>query len=114
MSLLNVIKNAGLQAVSATDPVSVFYGTVESIAPLAVKVDQRFTLTSEFLVIPHCLTRYEVDLSHHHGITGGEGEITPSLGKLVIREGLQPGDRVILMRIQGGQQYLVLEKEGQL
>lgn len=110
MSLLDVIKSAGLQAVSATDPVSVFYGTVESMVPLAIKVDQRFTLTSEFLVVPNCLTRYEVDLPYYHS----SGEQGGSPGKLVIREGLQQGDKVILLRIQGGQQYLVLDKEGQL
>lgn len=109
MGLLETIKKAGAGAVEAGNPVAVLYGTVTKIDPLEVNVHQRLTFTEDFLVIPERLTRYEVDLMHRH--TAADGQTGEALTeKVAIREGLQVGDRVLLLRIQGGQQYAVLDK----
>lgn len=117
MSLLNVIKSAGMQAVDAANPVNILFGTVESIDPVSVNVDQRFTLTSEFLIVPERLIRYVVDLTHTHQYTdvipGGATVIKntqEALEPLIVRTGLEVGDTVILIRIQGGQKYLIVDK----
>lgn len=95
MGLLETIKKAGAGAVEAGNPVHVLFGTVLRVNPLEVNVHQRLTLTEDFLVLPESLTRYTVNV--------GDREI-------VIREGLSAGDRVILLRIQGGQQYVLFDK----
>ncbi|MEC0212626.1 DUF2577 domain-containing protein [Paenibacillus ehimensis] len=95
MGLLNLIKQAGLDAVEAGNPVSVIFGTVASESPLSVTIDQRFTLTEDFLIVPEQLTDYRVTV---------EGQ------EIVIREGLKTGNRVILLRMQGGEQYVIVDR----
>lgn len=109
MSLLDIMKRASIGAVESNNPVTILFGNVIRINPLEVNVHQRFTLTEDFLVVPESLTRYELDLKHNHSTSEGPtGEVLPE--KIVIREGLQVGDRVLLIRVQGGQQYVVLDK----
>lgn len=109
MSMLSTIKKAGVGAVQAGNPVNVLFGTVTKTSPLEVNVDQRFTLPADLILVPESLTRYEVELQHNHSHpngTTGDALTTP----IVIREGLQPGDKVILIRVQGGQKYVVMDK----
>ncbi|MEI7027908.1 DUF2577 domain-containing protein [Paenibacillus sp. y28] len=115
--MLEIIKKAGVGAVEAGSPVAVMLGTVVSGEPLEIQVDQRFVLTSEFLMLPESLTPYEVQLHHHHvytdQTTGGTAtriteEAMPD--PIVIRKKLEPGDKVLLLRMQGGQQFVVLDR----
>ncbi|MGG1157464.1 DUF2577 domain-containing protein [Brevibacillus formosus] len=91
MSLLMLIKQAATEAVDASNPVGVFFGTIKSATPLEVDIDQRFVLTQEFLI----LTDATKELKY---------------GDYVFRPKLQAGDRVLLMRIQGGQKYVILDR----
>lgn len=97
----------------ANNPVSIMFGEVSKINPLEVNVDQRFTIDADFLIVPESLTRYEVNLNHTHsytddGIAGTTGAALTQI--IVIRPGLQKGDKVVLIRMQGGQKYLILDK----
>lgn len=107
--MLNAIRMAALSAMEAGNPVAVMFGTVTKDNPLEVNVDQRFTLDADFLIVPESLTQYEVNLQHNHptGIgTTGDALTQP----IVIRRGLEAGDRVVLLRMQGGQKYLILDR----
>lgn len=107
--MLNAIKQAAQDAIEASNPVTVMIGTVTKINPLEVNVDQRFTLDADFLIVPESLTRLEIDLRHAHTAPGGTTDDALT-EPVVIRQGLQAGDRVVLLRIQGGQKYLILDK----
>lgn len=93
--LLTTIKQAAVAAVNASNPLTVMFAAITKINPLEVLVDQRFALDADFLVIPESLT---------------EQSITVDGIKYVIRKGLQLGDKVILLRLAGGQQYVVLDR----
>jgi hypothetical protein len=115
--LLGVMKQAGVGAVEAGNPVAVLFGEVESSKPLAVRVDQRFTLPAAFLIVPESLFPYELELQHEHGYVDSTGTGTANRKTdralsepTVIRRGLEEGDKVLLLRIQGGQQYVVLDR----
>jgi len=95
MSLVNLIKQASMGAFESSNPVAVMFGTVTKANPLEVNVEQKFTLTRDFLVLTERLTEYKTT------IAGQE---------IVIRKGLQAGDKVILLRVQGGQQYIVWDR----
>ena len=95
MALVNLIKQASMGAFESSNPVAVMFGTVIKTSPLEVNVEQRFTLTRDFLVLTERLTEYKTT------IAGQE---------VVIRKGLQAGDKVILLRVQGGQQYIVWDR----
>ena len=120
MGMIDVIKKAGLGAVEAGNPVAVIFGTVTKASPLEVNVDQRFTLTEDFLIIPESLTHFEVDLQHTHQYDDetGSGSSTKTTQpaepdtpqNVAIRKGLEVGDKVILLRAQGGQRFVVLDR----
>lgn len=80
--MINLIKQEALKAVNATNPVNVLTGTVTSMTPLKINIHQKLTLTKEFLIVTERLTR----------------------------ESLENGDKVVLLRVQGGSQYVVLDK----
>lgn len=108
MGMIDTIRKASMGAVDASNPVNILFGEVLSVDDLRIKVDQKFILPKEFFVVPESLTRYEIDLSHNH--TYADSTTGTSLNVVVIREGLKQGDKVILMRVQGGQQYVILDK----
>jgi len=82
-------------AYNASNPVAVMFGTVAKANPLEVNVEQRFTLRGDLLVLTERLTEYRTT------VDGNE---------IIIRRGLQAGDKVLLLRIQGGQQYVVWDR----
>ena len=78
--LYSLIKQAAVQAVEASDPVTLVIGSVVTKEPLMVSINQHFTLDEAFLILPRRL-----------------------------KEEVQAGDGVVLLREQGGQRYLMLD-----
>ncbi|RCX22596.1 uncharacterized protein DUF2577 [Fontibacillus phaseoli] len=110
MALGDKIRKLGSEAVGAGNPVAVLFGTVTRAHPLEVNVDQRFTFDEDFLILTESLQRYELDLKHTHLLPGSEATKEALTDKIVIRAGLQKGDVVLLLRVQGGQKYVVWDK----
>lgn len=159
--LLEIIKKAAKDAYEASNPTGILYGTVTNVNPLEINVEQRMTLSREFLILTKNVVDYTVDVNinwstevknlnvnHNHSI-GGELSINSNAtinpnpdninisieneinNKMVIEQknidishkhdisgiktlticnGLKNGDKVILIRVQGGQRYIVLDK----
>jgi len=103
MSIVEIAKKAALDAINASKPTNITYGEILSIDNFKIKVDQKLILDKDFFIIPESLVRHEVDLELNYGSNN-------ALGKVVIREGLKQGDKVLLLRVQGGQQYVILDK----
>lgn len=114
MALIDLIKQAAMESVNAGDPMAIIYGTVTADSPLEINVDQRFTLDADFIEVPESLTHFEINLYHNHKYTddGTEGNTGFSLPEepIVIRRGLEVGDKVYLLRVQGGQKYVVFDR----
>lgn len=83
-TFLKTIKQAAVEAVNAQNPVQICFGTVTKTDPLTVAVDQKISLTEEFLI----------------------------LTKTVTEDALAADDEVILLRAQGGQKYVVIDRIG--
>lgn len=62
-SLGEVIKRMAVGANDANAPTSVLFGTVTSINPLEITVEQKLKLTKEFLVLTKNVKDYTVDVS---------------------------------------------------
>lgn len=117
------IKKAALDAVYASNPSGIYFGTVISPSPLKISVEQKLTLTEKHLVLTRNVTNFKTTetiswtsenksggsgdssfASHNHQIQGTK-EIT-------INNALKAGEKVILVRVQGGQKYIVLDRMG--
>lgn len=122
--ILNVMKQAGVGANSATNPVHVCFGKVTNTSPLQILVEQKITLGKAQLVLTRNVTDYSVNVTanwetdtsldvliedgtsmlHKHNIKGKK--------KMTIHNALQKGEEVLLLRMQGGQKYIVIDRVG--
>lgn len=123
VGLLKTLKQSSVDAVEATKPVNVCFGTVTSASPLKINVEQKMTLTEKQLILCREVTEYTTNVTvnwttdsksggsgeesfaaHTHGITGKKS--------ITVHNGLVVGDEVILLRQQGGQKYIVVDRVG--
>jgi len=116
--LLSTIKRAASDAIKAGNPAAIMFGIVSKKEPLEVRVDQRLILPAALLLVPESLTHFEIELQHTHQYTDSSDSGTttrttqPALPAvpIVIRRGLEVGDSVLLLRVQGGQQFVILDR----
>lgn len=123
--LLNSIKKAAVEAVDASKPTSLVFGTVTSASPLKINVEQKMTLTTAQLVLTRNVTNFKTAISggniQNFYYVGTEPNVTtepvsPShvhaVGKIqvTVHNALTVGDEVVLVRVQGGQKYIVLDR----
>lgn len=124
VELMKTIKKAALDAVNASKPVEICFGKVTSVSPLKILVEQKMTLGKEQLVLTRNVTDYKTYITggnvQDYYYTGsnlsGSAPVSPShvhaIGKvqITVHNGLVVGDEVILLRQQGGQKYIVVDK----
>lgn len=79
--LTALIKQIAIDAINASKPTTICFGDVTAINPLSIRINQLIELSSATLI-----------------------QTTTVKDKLAV------GDEVILIRQQGGQKYLVLDK----
>lgn len=120
--IVKVLRRVVLDAVNAQKPANIVYGTVVSVAPLRVQVDQKLILEREHLKLTRAVMDYEVDMTVDHlteNRAGGSGEASfashnheyKGRKKFLIHNGLIVGDKVTMIRAHGGQQYIIIDKE---
>ena len=129
--LAETIKLLAQQQNDGTYPTSILFGTVKTINPLKVQIDSKI-IVGEFLVVAEHLTKYDVEVELKAGTdhdatdeslkfrTRGSGttsdyelcELKYNKGKLVIDNSLKAGDKVIVLRQQGGKKYIILDRIG--
>lgn len=138
--LLPIIKKAAIDAVDNSQMCDLRYGTVTSISPLKVQITNQFVIPQSLLVVPEHLTNRKISVTlnlesetagtHTHNYSGAtttdenhshnfDGE-TKSGGShshtingthtITINNALKVGDRVALLRKQGGQSYFILDR----
>ena len=82
--LIEVIKKVALNAVEASKPTNALFGVVVSDSPLKISIDQKMTLDSDSLVLTNAVKEHTLEMT--------------------------VGEKVILLRMQGGQKYIVWDK----
>ena len=79
-NLIESIKKASLEAVEASKPCAVMFGSVTSEIPFKISVEQKLALTETQLIMTKDVTYYSI------------------------------GDKILLLRMQGGQKYVLMDK----
>lgn len=110
--LLVVIKNISKELADNIKITDVLYGKVIKEKPLEISVEQKMVLTEPQLVLSRNVTDYKVNITmdwftemeneHKHKIAGTK--------KVTVHNKLKIGEEVILIRMLGGQQFLVLDR----
>lgn len=145
VELVKIMKKAAIEAVEAAKPVNLCFGTVESVSPLRINVEQKMTLGEAQLILTRNVMDYRIKITvdmdtnqasdshvhffegktlpaatgHDHEFRGTTGEAGAVHGhriageqEITIKNGLAAGEKVLLLRQQGGQKYFVLERIG--
>ena len=125
--LVETLKRAAVEAMQATKPVNVYFGEVVSAAPLKINVEQKMMLGEKQLILSRNVTNFKTSITggniknyYYTGSTtdSGTAPVSPShvhaVGKIeiTVHNGLVVGDEVILIRQQGGQKFIVLDRIG--
>lgn len=119
---LSLLKRAAIEAVEAGKPVKVMFGEVKAINPLQIMVEQKLPLTEEFLILTEAVKDHEHEITvvdwqtenasggggdsafaaHNHQIVGRK--------KIIIHNALQVDEKVLLLAMQGGQKFIVVDR----
>ncbi|SDJ92852.1 DUF2577 domain-containing protein [Paenibacillus naphthalenovorans] len=93
MSLNDRVKKITRGYLGSVKLSDVMFAEVTKVNPLEVNADQRLPLDEDFLIIPEHMTEYKIMV--------GAQEVT-------VRRGLEVGDKVILIRQQGGLNFVIV------
>lgn len=97
--ILKAIKRIAVEAVNSQKLSDIVYGTVISSNPLKVQIDQKLVLESDHLKLTSAVKDHTVDMT----VNGNRQTYT-------VHNALKSGDSVTLIRAQGGQQYIIIDK----
>lgn len=98
--IVRTIKKSSKGVQDSSKPCNLVYGTVESISPLKIRVDQKLLLEEEQLKLTKAVMDYEVEIT-----------LDNVRKKYQVHNPLIIGDRVTMIRAHGGQQFLIIDKE---
>ncbi len=116
---IEAMKKSAIEAVKAENPTSIVYGKVISDIPLQVQVNGKLNLDEEFIVLTKNVSDYEVEIDlEFEGkgsiLSGQDKEILKKLSmegaKIKVKNALKINDEVVLIQMQGGQKYVILDK----
>lgn len=99
--ILKVIKQAAVNAVEATKPVNICFGKVISVSPLKIQIEQKLILSKLQLSLTRNVTDYKTSIL-----------IDNELKIITIKNALKLNETVLMLRVQSGQKYIVLDRLG--
>ena len=125
-NMVELIKKAALDAVKESKPTSIVFGTVISIEPLKINVEQKLTLSSAQLILTNNVLDHKTQISFDDpnvknivknysmdDVPGTNYKLTyqePVKNVITIYNGLKNGDEVLMIQMQGGQKFIVFDK----
>ena len=101
--LVKAMKRAALDAMESTKPVNVCFGKVVSVSPLQINIEQKMILGKSQLILARNVTDFKTRLTVQGVYEKRE---------TIIHNALVVGDEVVLIRQQGGQKYIVIDRIG--
>lgn len=111
-NLVRVIKRIVKETIENDKPTRVMYGQVVSTNPLKVSVEQRMVLDKNFLVLSDRLTRKSTTITVRDNYRNSANELVHTEREIdvVFDNSLKTNDKIILLREQGGQKFIILDK----
>lgn len=116
--IIRMIKTAALEVINSTKPTEVYFGTVRVLNPLTIDVEQKNSLIDKEnvdIVLTNNVKEHYVDITVNHNTetetcTVAHKHKYSGRKKILMHYGLQVGEKVILIRVQGGQKYIVVDR----
>ncbi|WDV47458.1 DUF2577 domain-containing protein [Clostridiaceae bacterium M8S5] len=115
--MLEPIQSAIKNYLESADLADLLYGVVTSISPLKIKINQKLELPSQALLLTSSVIKKEIELKHVHKYEDSTKESSTVKNtqealkeKIIITEGLKINNKVMLLKVNNGQKYIVLDK----
>lgn len=114
--LVKLLKESSIAAVENGKPLAVVFGNVTSDEPIEITIEQKLILSDTQLIIPKHLTDHTVIMTVDHQtevtVTEEGSHSHQYIGEkeFKVNNALKQGENVILLRMQGGQKYYVLDR----
>lgn len=116
-----VIQSIVQNIFQSLSPMDMTIGTVETVSPLTVRINPQILLPADALILTETVCYKKVDLTHTNppagvGLANGATVVTavgnnaPQGANIMINRNLLAGDKVVMLRAMGGQQYIILSK----
>lgn len=121
-SLENAIKSIATKAVAAGKPVQVMFGTVTGTNPLQITTEQKLILDESFLILTEAVKDHEHEITvldwWTENASGGSGDAAYAAHahaikgrkKIIIHNDLKAGEKVLLLAMEGGQSFVVIDR----
>jgi hypothetical protein len=150
-NMVELIKKAAMEAVETSKPASIVFGTVVSVQPLKINIDQKLTLDDDDLILTDHVIDYDTELSFNDPsieqlVKIGQYELAKNATlinyptpidktpvapevktenvmvkgllsfdekikhKVTLYNALRLNEKVLMLRVQGGQKYIVLNR----
>lgn len=101
--MLRTIKQAAKDAVENDKPCDILTGTVLSASPIQINVEQKMILGALQILVPMRFTNHTVKCTY-------KTDVGTKTDNVTVYGALQAGDKVLLLRRAGGQQFIVMDK----
>ena len=129
--MIDVIKEVVEKLLERKKMTKLEFGIVETVNPLTVRVEDKKLLQAEDLILSHLVRDYYVDITVQHSTDSIHGSWDtnhdhPNVGKnvipidheheytgrkkILIHNALLKGEKVIMIRQEGGQIYYILDR----
>lgn len=125
--LAQLIQTLSLNAIEQGKPMNICFGIVETINPLSIRLDQKLILKEKSLILTNAVRDYKTkftfdnpnikqvyttwDMSESSESTENKIAFKEKIQhEVTIYNGLNKGDKVLLLRVQGGQKFIVLDR----
>lgn len=124
--LIDIIKRSAIDAIESQKPCDLRYGTVISTSPLKIRVTNQFIIPQSMLIVPQQLTDYEIEVTikpeydwktknigdgiGSDGVPTHNHKIDFTKKKIQVHGALKVGEKVVMVRQAGGQNFLILDR----
>lgn len=111
MELLQVIQQISQNTTNNAESIKIHFGTVTSEIPLRIKIDSKFEIGRQFLILTNDVKDYETKISFHQlKPDSGEDTLTIRNEKATVKNALKKGENVVLLKLPNGKKYIVLTR----
>ena len=105
--LVNLIRQGARNAIPNSSLTDMLFGEVTSINPLKVKIDNRFEVSENFLVLSRFCFKKEIEFMLNYCLEEKGTPIT-----IMLWDDIKVGENLTLLRCSSGQKYFVLDRSG--
>jgi hypothetical protein len=107
--LYEVIKEIVRDELTNSNPMIFATGTVESVDPIKIRLDQKTVLYPSMVRLPRSCADYSLEVQIS-GVTDSGGDTYSGTTTVTVKNALSVGESVLLLRDHGGQGYTVIDR----